>query len=149
MNKKIWPSARKVLPIFQIFCSVGVHFAQTVVHFANFQNQARKSGVLGLGWGCFVFVLIPEGVCDCWVKNRGWGWYSGQNETPSGQNETILKKKMGKNALEFGGGGGNSIIIALHTGVFFEMISFNLLLAIQWLGKVFNTPKVLLKNLFC
>ena len=26
---------------------LGSHFAQTVVHFAHFQNQARKIGVLG------------------------------------------------------------------------------------------------------
>ena len=35
-----------------------------------------------------------KGVCECWVKNRGWWCYSGQNEsqyeTPSGQNETHL-----------------------------------------------------------
>ena len=30
-----------------------------------------------------------KGVCDGCVKNRGWGWCSGQNETLSRQNETL------------------------------------------------------------
>ena len=66
MDKKIWPTSRKILPTFQTFCPDGGQFAQTVVHFAHFENQARKRGVLGR-----------------------W-WYSGQNEIPSGQNETHL-----------------------------------------------------------
>ena len=57
MNKFFLPTSRKVLPTFQIFCPDGVHFAQTVIHFAHFKNQARKRGVLGWGWGCFVFIL--------------------------------------------------------------------------------------------
>ena len=24
--------------------------------------------------------ISQKGVCDCQVKNKGWGWYSGQNE---------------------------------------------------------------------
>ena len=60
MNKLFLPTSRKVLPTFRTFCPDGVHFAQTVVHFAHIQNQARKRGVLGWGWGCFVFVHIPE-----------------------------------------------------------------------------------------
>ena len=62
MNNFFLPTSRKVLPTFQTFCPDGVHFAQTVVHFVHFQNQARKRGVLGWGWGCFVFVHIPERV---------------------------------------------------------------------------------------
>ena len=62
MNKYFLPTSKKVLPTFQTFCQDGVHFAQTVVHFALFQNQARKRGVLGWGWGCFVFIHIPERV---------------------------------------------------------------------------------------
>ena len=62
MKKKI-PNSRKVLPTFQTFCPDGIHFAQNVVHFvvhfALFQNQARNGGVLGWGWGCFVFIHIP------------------------------------------------------------------------------------------
>ena len=46
MNKFFLPTSRKVLPTFQTFCPVGVHFAQMVVDFAHFQVQARKRGVL-------------------------------------------------------------------------------------------------------
>ena len=60
MNKKKLPTSRNVLPTFQTFCPDGVRFAQTVIHFANFQNQARKRGVFGWDWGCFVFVHIPK-----------------------------------------------------------------------------------------
>ena len=35
-----------------------------------------------------MYVQIPERVCDGRVKKRGWGWKSGQKETPSGQKET-------------------------------------------------------------
>ena len=54
------PTSRKVLPTFQTFCPVGVQIAQTVVHFAHFQVQARKTGVLGWASGCSVYVHIPE-----------------------------------------------------------------------------------------
>ena len=64
MNNFFLPPSRKTLPTFQIFCPDGVHFAQTVVHFAHFQNQARKRGVLGWGWRCFVFIHIPKGFSD-------------------------------------------------------------------------------------
>ena len=37
----------------------------------------------------YVHPRKPEkGVCGSGVKNRGWGWYSGQSKTPSGKNET-------------------------------------------------------------
>ena len=60
--------------------------------------------------GCFGVVLATvgvalckyislKGVCDDRVKNRGWGWYSGQNETPSGP----FVRKVGISALELGG----------------------------------------------
>ena len=86
------PTSKTFWPTFQTFCPVGVHFAQTVAHFAHFQVQARKRGVLGWDWGYFVFasVHVPKRVCDGWVKNRGWWWYSGHNQTPSGQNETHM-----------------------------------------------------------
>ena len=92
MNMFFCPLLEKNLPTFQTFCPVGVQIAQTVVHFAHFQVQARKKVVLGWAGGCFVHLHIPaqEGVCDGWVKNRGWWWYSGQNETLSWQNETHL-----------------------------------------------------------
>ena len=56
----------------------------TEINFADFQVQAKKRGVLGWDWGCFEYVHIqshPERG-DSRVKNRGWGWYSGQNEIP-------------------------------------------------------------------
>ena len=87
MNKFVLPTSTKVLPTVQTFCPVGIQIAQTVVHFAHFQVQARKRGVLGWALGCFVYVHIPQ---RDWVKNKGWGWYCGLNETPYGQIETHL-----------------------------------------------------------
>ena len=88
MNKFFLPTSRTVLPIFQTFCLVEVHFAQTVVHFAQFRPGK------GVFWGAIEGVLCtyisPKGVLHGWVKNRGWWWYSGQSKTPSGQNETHL-----------------------------------------------------------
>ena len=57
-----WPTSRKVLTSFQTFCPVGVQIAQMVVHFAHFQVQARKGGILGWAWICFVYANrhIPE-----------------------------------------------------------------------------------------
>ena len=98
------PTPWKDLPTFQTFCPVGVHFAQTVVHFAHFQVQARKRGVLGWGWGCFVYIHIQKGVCDSWVKNRVYGGILGKMRPhlgkmrPSGQ----FVWKVGKSALELG-----------------------------------------------
>ena len=59
MNKFVLPTSRKVLSTFHSFCPVGVQFAQTVVPFAHFQNQARK-GVFGVGLGVFCVRIIPE-----------------------------------------------------------------------------------------
>ena len=84
------PTSWNILPIFQIVCPIGVQTAQTVVHFAHLQVQAKKRGVLGWAWGVLCTYISPKGVCDGCVKNRGWGWYSGQNETPYGQTETHL-----------------------------------------------------------
>ena len=41
-------------------------------------------------------VLTLKGEYDSKVKNSGWGWFSGQNETPSGQNETYLGNFCGE-----------------------------------------------------
>ena len=60
MNNFFLPTSRKVLPTFQKICPLGVQFAQMVVHFVHFQVQARKRGVLGWVWGCFVYLHIPE-----------------------------------------------------------------------------------------
>ena len=57
------PLLEKFCPLFKHFAHLGsrVQVAQTVVDFAHFQVQARKSTVLGWGWGRFV---SPKGVCD-------------------------------------------------------------------------------------
>ena len=60
MNKTNLPTSRIVLPTFQTFCPFGVQIAQTVIHFAHFQVQSKKRGVLGWAWGCFVYVHIQE-----------------------------------------------------------------------------------------
>ena len=44
--------------------------------------------------------ISPKGVCDGRVKNRGWGWNSGQKETLSGQ----FARKVGRKVLELGKG---------------------------------------------
>ena len=75
---------------FQTFCPDGVHFAQTAVQFAHFQNQARKGVFWSEVGGVLCTYISPTRICDGWVKNRGCWWYSVQNETPSGQNETHL-----------------------------------------------------------
>ena len=49
MKKNFLPISRNVFPTFQTCCPVGVQVDQTVVHFAHFQVQARKRGVLGGG----------------------------------------------------------------------------------------------------
>ena len=70
----------------------GLRAAQTVVHFAHFQVQAWKRGVLGWSGVCFCTSISQKGACDGGVKNKGWGWYSRQNETTTGQIETYLGK---------------------------------------------------------
>ena len=50
----------------------------------------NHDGIWG-GVGGFLCMYISlKGLCDCRVKNRDWGWYFGQNEIPSGPNETHL-----------------------------------------------------------
>ena len=65
-----------------------------------------EKGCFGVGWGGVLCTYIsPKGVCDGGVKNRGWGWKSGQKETPSGQKVTPsgqFVRKVGKSALELG-----------------------------------------------
>ena len=69
MNNFFLPTSRKVLPT----CPVGVQIAKTVVHFAHFQVQARKTGVLGWAWGCFVYLLILERGVWRLSKEQGLG----------------------------------------------------------------------------
>ena len=160
MNIFLLPTSRNVLPTFQTFCPDGVQTAQTLVHFAKFQVQARLAehhtftvpmhavkflytatfhwglkvathccvivhlcfiqdqpdtteinqvqlqplggeGGGGLKRGVYVGTYPQKGLCDCRVKNRGWGWNSGQKETPSRQKETPsgqFVQKVGKSA---------------------------------------------------
>ena len=72
-----WINSRKVLPTFQTFCSGGIQIAQTVIHFAHFQVQARKRGVLGCVWGCVVYVYIPYRVVWRQSKEQGFGPFGG------------------------------------------------------------------------
>ena len=45
---------------------------------------------------------VGGGLC-VHITDKGWGWYSGQNETPSVQNETHLGNLYeNKSALELG-----------------------------------------------
>ena len=91
------PTSRKVLSTFHTFCPFGIQIVQTVVHFAHFQVQARKRGLLvqnlgwgSRGWGCFVYVYIPDRGVWRLSKEQGLGMVFLENETPSGQNETHL-----------------------------------------------------------
>ena len=92
------PTSRNVLPTFQTFYPNGVRFDQTVVHFAHFPVQARKRGVLGWGWGCFVYVHIFERVLWRLSKEQGLGVVIWAKWDPPGQ--FILK--VVKCALELG-----------------------------------------------
>ena len=65
----------------------------------------QNKGVLEWGGGGLCTYISPKGVCEGKVKNRGWGWNSGQKETPSSQKETPsgrFIRKVGKSALELG-----------------------------------------------
>ena len=51
-----------------------------------------------MGRGVLCTYISPKKVCDSGVKNRGWGWKSGQKETLSGH----FVRKVSKSALELG-----------------------------------------------
>ena len=111
------PTSRKVLPAFQIFSPGGVHFAQTAVHFAHFQVQAKKLGVLGWGLGYFECVHIPKR--GLWQLNKQQGvvvvfWARWDpiwaKWDPSGQ--FVRNLKVGKSALELGKKKFNDLIAA-------------------------------------
>ena len=117
--------SRKVLSTFQTICPILVQFAQTVVNFAHFQVQARKRGVFGWGWGCFVFVNIQESPKRAerglWrlSKEQGFGvvfWAKWDQVwakwDPSGQ----FVRKVGQSALELGSGVGNSLTVETEPG---------------------------------
>ena len=93
-----------LLEHFQTFCPDGVHFAQTVVPFAHFQNQAKKRGVFGWGWGYFLFVHIPERGLWRLVFWAKWDPILAKWD-PYGQ----IVLNVGKSALELGKK--NSIIL--------------------------------------
>ena len=52
--------------------------------------------------------ISPQELCDCWVKDRNYWWYSGQNETHLGKLRAKWDPsgpfvwKVGKGALELG-----------------------------------------------
>ena len=79
------------------FNSMNMFFLPTS-GFAYFQVQARKRGDVRCAWGCFVCVHITERGLWWLSRKQGCWWYSGQNETPSGQ----LVRKVSKSALELG-----------------------------------------------
>ena len=56
----------------------------------------------GVFWGVLCSYMSSKGMCDCWVKNRGWGWYSGQNEILSGQDEWVICMKNGQKCSRIG-----------------------------------------------
>ena len=60
--------------------------------------------VLGWGGGRFMYVHIPKRVCDGGVKNRGWGWKSGQKRPDLGKKRPhrAIVRKACKIALEWG-----------------------------------------------
>ena len=61
--------------------------------FCPLSSSGQKKGSFGVGLGVFCVCTYLQkglGVCDGWVKIRGWWWYSGQNKTPYGQNESHL-----------------------------------------------------------
>ena len=74
--------------------------------FCTLSSSVQEKGCFGMGFGGVLCTYISlKRVCDGRAKNRGWGWYSGQNETPSGQNERAygqFVRKVGKSALELG-----------------------------------------------
>ena len=85
---------KKKVPLLA-YCPVGVEVAQTVTpsdssSFCPFSSSGQEKGWFGVGLGALCTYISPKGVCHCWVMNNCWGWYSGQNEAPSGQNETHL-----------------------------------------------------------
>ena len=94
MNIYFLPTSSKILPTFRHFAQLG-----SILHSWKFILPAFKFRPgKGVFWGGFWGVLCtsPKGVCDGWVKNWGWGWYSGQSDTLSGQIWAICTKKWAK-----------------------------------------------------
>ena len=125
MNNIFLPTSWKVLSTFQTFCPVGVQFSQMVVHFAHFQVQARKRGVLGWGWECFAYTSPNRGL---WLlsKEQGLMVVFCAKWSPSGQNETSLGKlrpiwKVGKSALELGGEIQSWQSVTMHYAIWRQM----------------------------
>ena len=81
------------------------HFQKSFAHFSNILPSwgpkcpdgssfcplsGQEQGCFRVGLWLFVYVHIPKRVVCLLSKEQGLGWYSEQNETPSGQNETHL-----------------------------------------------------------
>ena len=62
-----------------IFAQLGSRLP-TVVHLSTFKFRQGNGVFLGGVGGVMYTYISQKGVCDCQVKNKGWGWYSGQNE---------------------------------------------------------------------
>ena len=93
----LWRWIKKICPPLEKFCPLFKHFAQLRsilprrwLILPTFKFRPGKVVFLGGVWGVLWTYISPKGVCEGWVKNRGWWGYSGQSETPSGQNETHL-----------------------------------------------------------
>ena len=102
------PLLEKFCPLFkyfEIFCPVGVQIPQTVVHFAHFQVQARKRGVLGWAWGCSVYWHISKRGVWRLSKQQGLGvvfWAKWDPIWAKWDPSRQIVQEVGKSALELG-----------------------------------------------
>ena len=69
MNKffswKVLPTFSNILPSLGPFCP---EFSS----FCPLSSSGQEKGCFGVFWGCFITYISRKGVCDGWVKNRGW-----------------------------------------------------------------------------
>ena len=84
------PTSKMFCPLFNYFAQLGSRLPRQEFILPFFKFRAWKGVFWGGVGGVLCMYISQKWVCDSWVKNRGWGWYSGQNETPSGQNKTHL-----------------------------------------------------------
>ena len=78
----IFPSCGPGYPDCSLFCPLS-------------RSGQEKGWIWGVAWGVLCMYISPKEVCDGWVKYRGWGWNSGQNEIPPGPNESHYKTFVG------------------------------------------------------
>ena len=73
--------------------------------FCPLSSSGQEKGYFGGFWGCFVYIHILEKCVWMLSKKQGWGWISGQNETPIwAKLDPIwpICTKRDKSALEWG-----------------------------------------------